>query len=778
MGIFVPRTRSGEVHRGKRPLAGVLSLRSMSNVLCRLLAPAIIIFSLTPSAEAQKRKGAPRPQGRVDVISALVAATPEARRRLETFELVWTTLQNNYFDPTFSDLDWNKIKGEFGPRAAKARSDAELHRLLGEMIGRLQRSHLGIITPEVFQAIERAKVEAKAREAAIVPHEAMDGSAGTGESDEDGAGEYGIGVDLRILDGRFVVSRVDPKGSAAEAGIRPGFVIERINGVSLSELLRRIDLQPATSAKVKKYLSFEIVGAFLNGDRDTPVAVTYLDGTDSVKEVVVARKKIASETITLGANYPDRQLNFEAYSISDDVGYIRFNFFAMPVVEKFCAAVRQFKTKKALIIDLRGNLGGILASLVGIGGMLAQEPIDLGTSIYRNGSENLVADTKRNNFKGKVVFVVDRQTVSAAEIFAASLQDAGRAVVVGDTTAGEALPSISLRLPTGAVLQYPIANYRSLSGRYLEGNGVTPDVVVPLDRRALLQGSDPQLVAALRALENAVPQKRVKPAAETKLAIAPSSDVPRPPAPPKAAVRITGDTNVPAPPPPATRLTPPSSLPSKDAQSLAILDEFVKKMGGAEKIRAIKSYKLSGTTEVLVKGSTNRFELDVFYSKPGNYAEILRSPAAGEVREVHSGTTHFVQTDYGLVRELPSFANTADLDILSPVRSAADPDFYKGLKFAGTFDREGRKTHVIDGRTRDGYYLAMAFDVETKLLVSMTGSYYALNFSDYRKAGDLLLPYKIERERVMNITLDEILVNVPIDQKYFSKKENCYDRVD
>ncbi|MEP7213813.1 MAG: S41 family peptidase [Acidobacteriota bacterium] len=712
------------------------------------------------------------------------ASGADVQRRVDAFLKVWSTLNQNYFDPTFNNLNWNKIKTEFEPRVRMAKSDGELYALLNEMIGRLQRSHLAIITPEVYQAIERAKVEAKAREVEQANRSAVAGKADdTAEPElnfDDPLTQYGIGADLRIIDDRFVITRINQNSSAEYSGLKTGYVIEKINGVSLADLLRRIEIQNIDSARIKKYLPFEIVGSFLNGEKDSYVTVSYLDENDAHKEMRLRRERLKSQTVTLGQNFPDRQLQFEAASLSDDVGYIKFNIFAIPVIGKFCDAIGQFKTKKAIIIDLRGNMGGIIASMVALAGMMTDTSIDLGTSIYKTGSENLTASSKAKNFKGKVVFLVDNQTVSAAEIFAASMQDAQRAIVVGDKTAGEALPSVALDLPTGAVLLYPIANYQSQSGKYLEGSGVTPDLLVKLDRKTLLQGHDNQLDAALNAIAsgNAPAVKQADPIEFSGQVFSAAS-------PPPAKFTIKGDANRtvlepaasgsgrPAPPPPP-RPKPASNV--KDAAALKILRDFAASIGGEAALKAIQSYALKGRTELLVKGTKNQFDLDVLFEKPGKYAEIMRSDAAGEIREVHSGTSHFVQTDYGLTRDLPPFANTGDLDILAPIRNVANMDFYRSLTFVGVFERDGRKVNLIDARTKDGYYLALAFDVETKELVSFTGSYYAMTFSDYRKAGDIKLPYRIERERVMNVALDEITLNAPIDEAKFLKKENCFDK--
>jgi carboxyl-terminal processing protease len=88
------------------------------------------------------------------------------------------------------------------------------------------------------------------------------------------------------------------------------------------------------------------------------------------------------------------------------------------------------------------------------------------------------------------------------------MQDIGRAAVVGERTAGAALPSIIEKLPTGALFQYAVADFKTPKGTLLEGRGVAPDVEVKLTRRALLDGRDPQLDAAVEQINKLSKQRK------------------------------------------------------------------------------------------------------------------------------------------------------------------------------------------------------------------------------------------------------------------------------
>jgi carboxyl-terminal processing protease len=439
------------------------------------------------------------------------ALPADVQRRYDTFLMVWSTLRDGYFDKSFGNLDWNSIKTEFEPKVKGAKSDAEFHNLLNSILGRLNKSHLGVIPPEVYTTLNDVKRKVKARERAgdvgqpniVAGPETSD--IGDLETIDDNA-NYGIGVELSLVADRFMITRMDPNSAAEYAGLKRGYVIDKVNGISLQDMLNRILIYNATvhSTSVKQFVPAYVVSAMINGERDSYVTIGYLDENDQVKEAKIRREVLKEKSIAIAPNFPPQQLSFESRSISENVGYIRFNMFAIPVIEKFCRSIGEFKTKRGLVIDLRGNTGGILASVPTLAGMLTAESLDLGTSIYRTRSEPLKAPSKAKNFKGRVVVLVDDRTASAAEMFALSLREDGRALIVGQHTSGEALPSVIVSLPTGARLIYPFANYRSPAGTYVEGNGIEPDRVVQVDRKSLLSGKDVQLDVAVSMLEDSV----------------------------------------------------------------------------------------------------------------------------------------------------------------------------------------------------------------------------------------------------------------------------------
>jgi carboxyl-terminal processing protease len=216
--------------------------------------------------------------------------------------------------------------------------------------------------------------------------------------------------------------------------------------------------------------------------------------------VVLEREMPHSKSVKLGLLPP----LFPEVRVSQigNVGVLAFNLFlseeVLPRVQSALDGFRQ-RGAKAVILDLRGNPGGQGAVAIPIAARLVDKPVTLGTLRFRDFDQTFTASPPMDSkpFTGRVVIITDEGSASTAEIFAAGLQESGRALIVGDTTLGAVLPSQIESLPGGAVMQYVVADFRTPKGILLEGRGVQPDRRVLETRSALLGGRDPVLDAAL-----------------------------------------------------------------------------------------------------------------------------------------------------------------------------------------------------------------------------------------------------------------------------------------
>jgi carboxyl-terminal processing protease len=241
----------------------------------------------------------------------------------------------------------------------------------------------------------------------------------------------------------------------------------------------------------------------LLGLAGTRVTIRYLDNADKPGHAVLVREEPAAKPVQIGLLpplYPEVHARQQG-----DVGIIAFNVFLLePVLGDIKKAIDRFQAHgaKALIIDLRGNPGGHGAMAIPIASRLVNAPLTLGSIQFRDFPQKLVAQPEAGvtPFLGPVAILTDEGTASASEILAAGLQEAKRAVVVGDASLGAVLPSVIEQLPHGAVMQYVVADFKTPKGVLLEGRGVQPDKRVVETRAGLRSGHDPVLDAALVAV--------------------------------------------------------------------------------------------------------------------------------------------------------------------------------------------------------------------------------------------------------------------------------------
>ena len=191
-------------------------------------------------------------------------------------------------------------------------------------------------------------------------------------------------------------------------------------------------------------------------------------------------------------NLPDMHLIFETKLLPSGTGYIRFNEFLDPVslMPKIENALKDYAGAPGVIIDLRGNRGGIGIMAMGIAGFFISEPGQkLGEMTMREATLKFVVFPRAEIYKGRLAILVDSGSASTTEIFAQGMQDLGRARIFGTLTAGAALPSDIVQLPNGDRFQFAEAGYTSVKGKVLEGNGVTPDVEIR-DASAVIDAAD------------------------------------------------------------------------------------------------------------------------------------------------------------------------------------------------------------------------------------------------------------------------------------------------
>lgn len=405
----------------------------------------------------------------------LVACAPSQRlteqQRNEVFQFVWEEVRRSHYDPTLGGIDWDAMRETYAPKARAAESDAAFYGVLNAMLGELKQSHFGVIPPGAFVAQE----EARAR-----------------------VSEGEVGISVQLVDEKPVIVRVRDGSPAARMGIPPGAELLAIDTMPAEQVLQRIRARglPPVEERFEVYLAFR---AYLSGRVGSEVTVRYRDLDGVERTATLTRRAPAGERVQFGL-LPELRVRVESRVLPGNIGYLAFNAFMPPVMRELPQRLRELQGTRGLIIDLRENLGGIGLMAGGVAGHLLPRETPLGIMRLRDGTFGIVAYPQQPRYTQPVVVLVDEFSVSTAEIFAAGLQEAKRAAIIGRPTPGKALPSKIVALPHGGYLQCVLADYETAGKKRLEGAGVQPDIPVELTPESFRKARDPILQHALEYL--------------------------------------------------------------------------------------------------------------------------------------------------------------------------------------------------------------------------------------------------------------------------------------
>ena len=271
------------------------------------------------------------------------------------------------------------------------------------------------------------------------------------------------------------VSGVIENTPAEEAGLRADDLIylvdgETTMGLELSEIVARV-----------------------KGEEGTTVHLTiYREGETDYLEIDVERRKIEAPTV-----------KYEM--LKNNIGYIQITEFDEVTTDQFTEALAVVKGSgaKGLILDLRGNPGGSLNTVIDI----ARQLLPKGLIVY---TEDKYGERDEYNCDGKreldipLVVLVNGNSASASEILAGAIKDYRKGVLIGTTTFGKGIVQRVLPLTDGTALKLTISAYYTPNGNNIHGVGIEPDIVCEFDGDAYYDdGVDNQLERALKELEKA-----------------------------------------------------------------------------------------------------------------------------------------------------------------------------------------------------------------------------------------------------------------------------------
>lgn len=388
-------------------------------------------------------------------------ALPESRYR-RTLEQAWTLVLDKHYDPTLGCVDWPDARVRYGTKLAKTRDQTEAFAVINEMLDELGQSHVKLFS---------------------------------GGSDE-AVGPASVDLRVRWIEGKLVVVDAPPKSA-----VKAGSVLEKVAGTPVSELSERAEQRTERAAEFAN-VTARLAAAKLSCAAPGETRTVTLEG--EAKPTSLPCIADPSETMSLGnlTNIPTRVEHRMVEGTS--VGVLGFNVWMLPMLPKLQAALAELRAQgmTALVLDLRGNPGGVGPMSVSVARSLITQPGSLGKLEMREFTQEFNVTPSPDPFSGPVALLVDEGSASTSEIFAAGMRDLGRVTIYGaGPSAGAALPSLIEQLDGGALFQYVVGDYHSPKGVLVEGRGVVPDHIVPETVADFAAGKDPVLEAAVADLK-------------------------------------------------------------------------------------------------------------------------------------------------------------------------------------------------------------------------------------------------------------------------------------
>lgn len=350
------------------------------------------------------------------------------------FDKSWGIIKNNFYDASLNDQNWNRWKKHYKD---KIKTDEDANVAINTILSSLDDPYSRYLTKKDY-AEQNTSIDSKIT---------------------------GIGVNISNSSGKIIIVNVIEGTPAFKAKIEAQDRILKINGKEVSGM------------------QISDVATLVRGPENSYVIITLLRKNQKLIKKI-QRKEIKIKTVKSSVE-------------KNNIGYIQIlSFIGSTTPNEFLDAMEKTQNTKGLIIDLRGNTGGLLPNAVFIANMFIPEG-NLVSIVGRNGyKKDIYAQDTNYGINKPTLILVDGNSASASEILSGAMKDYHKAKLIGTKTFGKGMVQKIIPMPNETGLNLTIAKYLTPAGTDINKKGIKPDIEVKFTEKDVLTRHDVQLEKA------------------------------------------------------------------------------------------------------------------------------------------------------------------------------------------------------------------------------------------------------------------------------------------